>query len=112
MNCQPSEIIDERSFPSRVLEPPHATLVLFTARDCLPCGFLARRLPALAADLSGAIDIVRCPVEASPRTVHRYSVARTPTFLLFMAGGLVASRVGPASLDAVTLAARSPAPVV
>lgn len=101
MAYQATELIDDRSFPTRVLEPPHATLVLFTARDCLPCGFLARRLPALAAELDGAIDVVRCPVEASPRTVQRYSVVRTPTFLLFMAGGLVASRVGPAPFPTI-----------
>ena len=101
MDGQAAEIVDDRSFPRRVLEPQHATLVLFTARDCLPCNFLARGLPSLASDLKGAIDIIRCPVEASPRTVERYSVARTPTLLLFMGGGLIASRVGPAPLPVI-----------
>lgn len=101
MSHDPPEIVDDRSFFARVLEPGRATLVLFTARDCLSCSILAHRLPALAAELRGAIDVVCCPVEASPRTVQRYTVARTPTLLLVMAGGVLASRIGPAPLPVI-----------
>ncbi len=101
MDRQAAEIVDDRTFSRRVLEPQHPTLVLFSARDCLPCTFLARGLPSLASDLNGGIDFIRCPVEASPHTVQRYGVARTPALLLFMGGQLIASRVGPAPLPVI-----------
>ena len=98
---EPAEIVDDRSFPSRVLEPRHPMLVLFTAEGCLPCEFLARRLPALAPELDGPFDVVRCPLETGPRTFKRYKVSRTPTLLLFKDGLRIASRVGPAPIPAI-----------
>ncbi len=101
MTHQPAEIVDDRSFLSRVLEPPHPTLVLFTAEGCLPCEFLARRLPALVPEGNESVEIVRCPVETSPLTSLRYKISRTPTLLLFKDGLRLASRVGPAPIPVI-----------
>jgi thioredoxin 1 len=101
MGCQPTEIVDDRSFRDRVLEARHATLVLFTSRACLPCDVLARRLPGITADLAGALEVVCCPTERSPGIVRRYNVTRTPTLFLFADGGLIAARTGPAPLPVI-----------
>lgn len=94
MICQPPDVVDDESFSFRVLAPPHPTLVLFTSPGCLPCEVLARRLPGLVLELRDPIDLVYCPVEASPRAARAYRIARTPTLLLFIGGRPIASRVG------------------
>ena len=98
---QPAEMVDDLSFPSRVLEPRRPTLVLFTAEGCLPCEFLARRLPALVPEVDGPVDVVRCPIETSPLTSRRYKVSCTPTLLLFKDGLRIASHVGPAPIPVI-----------
>ncbi len=101
MTHQPADVIDDRSFLDRVLEPTHPTLVLFTAEGCLPCEFLARRLPALVPEMDESVEIVRCPIEASPVASRRYKICRTPTLVLFNNGLRIASRVGPAPIPVI-----------
>lgn len=61
MTHQTGTLVDDLSFPHRVLESSQPTLVLFTADGCPPCEFLARRLPALAPEGEPFVGVVRCP---------------------------------------------------
>lgn len=94
MTGEPTATIDDESFAARVCAGGRATLVLFTAEDCLSCHFMAEHLPTLVEGLHRTIDAVSCPAERSPRTFAHYGVVRTPTLILFIAGQPVAIRIG------------------
>ncbi len=95
------EVVDDQAFQSRVLDNTRPTLVLFTSPTCPPCKILARCLPDLAREFSDGVDIVRCPIEASPRTTREYQITQTPTVALFDGGVTIASHVGLWSLPAI-----------
>lgn len=94
MTCEPAATVDDQSFAARVHASGRATLVLFTAEDCLPCHFMTEHLPTLVKGMHQMIDAVSCPIERSPRTFERYGIVRTPTLILFAAGQPVAIRIG------------------
>lgn len=95
------EVVDDRVFQSRVLDNTRPVLVLFTSPTCPPCKILARRLPDLAREFSDEVDIVRCPIEASPRATREYQITQAPTLALFNGGVPIASHVGLWSLPAI-----------
>jgi thioredoxin 1 len=95
------EVVDDQAFQSRVLNNTRPALVLFTSPTCPPCKILARCLPDLARQFSDGVDIVRCPIEASPRTARAYQITQTPTLALFDGGAAIASHVGLWSLPAI-----------
>lgn len=101
MGDQLAEIVDDASFHLRVLARPRPTLTLFTGRGCLPCAVLEHRLPHIVDRLELPIDIALCPVELCPETARRYSIARTPSALVFIEGGLAGAWSGPVQLPTV-----------
>lgn len=94
-------IATDETFDATVLGSPRPVLVEFWAEWCPPCRQLAPVLDALAADLTGQVDVVKLNIDENPRTVQRYGIMLAPTLNLYRGGEVVQQLVGARSKSAL-----------
>lgn len=90
----PLNTVSDDNFRSGVLAATRPVIVLFGTQDCAASQALATLLAALLVEHSGAVGAVWLDLAESYDVAERYSVAATPTLLVFSHGDLRTRIVG------------------
>lgn len=93
--------VTDENFDAEVMRSPRPVIVEYWAEWCGPCRQVGPVLDAIAAELAGAVDVVKLNVDENPKTALRYSVLAVPTVSLFAAGHMVKQIVGARSKGAL-----------
>lgn len=91
----PTRTVTDANFETDVLQSEVPVLVDFWATWCGPCKMMAPSLEEIADELGGAAVIAKIDVDESPNSPATYGVRGVPTLMLFKAGVVVATKVGP-----------------
>jgi thioredoxin 1 len=78
--------ISPANFEVEVLNSPVPVLLDFYATTCPPCKAMAPVIEALAADLDGAVKVVKVDVQQAEPLAVKYRIAAVPTFISFRDG--------------------------
>ncbi len=87
--------VTDSSFEADVLQAEGVVLVDFWAEWCAPCKQIAPLLEDLANDMDGRVIVAKLNIDDNPSTPHKYGVRGIPTLILFKAGQVAATKVGP-----------------
>jgi len=88
------KIVTDDSFDAEVLRNPRPVIVEFWAQWCGPCRMLGPVLEQIAAELAGAVDVVKLNTDENPLTMQRYGVLAVPTTTVFSGGQAVRQVLG------------------
>jgi thioredoxin len=103
--------VTTQEFTDKVLDSKRPVLFDFYAAWCNPCRLQSPILDSLAAEGTGAFEIVKVDVEQDSDLAVRYGVSALPTLLVFHEGEPVERFVGLQSREVLhrTLTQRAPA---
>ncbi len=74
------------NFEKEVLESPVPVLVDFFGATCPPCQAMMPVIEELAADLGGAVKVVKANVQENETLAVKYRIQAVPTFIIFRDG--------------------------
>ncbi|MET8829070.1 thioredoxin domain-containing protein [Streptomyces sp. NPDC004610] len=89
--------VTDADFETKVVKATGTVLAVFRAEWSAPCKALDPILTEVAKEYSGRLTVARLDIDQQPKTPPKYNVTGIPTLLVFKAGKVVATRVGPAS---------------
>lgn len=84
---------NDDTFEADVLKATGPVVVDFWAEWCGSCKAMMPHLEAAAADLGGAVKVVKLNIEDSPMTAGKLGIRGVPTMMLFKDGKLVDTKV-------------------
>jgi thioredoxin 2 len=87
--------VSDGDWDREVLGSAAPAVVELWSPHCGVCSQYELSVRQMAASLFGKARVLQLNVEENPRTAQRYNVRGVPTVLLFKAGQLVATLVGP-----------------
>lgn len=87
-------IATDATFKQLVLESDKPVLVDFWASWCPPCKMMDALIDTLEKEYEGRITVCRVNVDQNVISAARYHVAGVPTFVLFVKGEAVETKVG------------------
>ncbi|MEM6472860.1 MAG: thioredoxin [Planctomycetota bacterium] len=90
----PAKAVDDKTFPSEVLQSDQPVLVDFWAPWCGPCRSMTAVVDKLAADLEGRAKVVKVNVDESAEAASRYGIQSIPAFAVFVDGELKTGTTG------------------
>lgn len=85
----------DSTFDTQVLKAPGPFLVSFLAEWSGPCKVIEQPLNEIAAEHAGRLTVGNLNVDRNPLTPPRFNVTAVPTHLLFKAGKVVGTKIGP-----------------
>lgn len=85
---------NDDTFEADVLKASGPVVVDFWAEWCTSCKAMMPHLDAAAADLGGAVKVVKLNIEDSPMTAGKLGIRGVPTMMLFKDGKLAETKVG------------------
>lgn len=85
---------NDDTFDADVLKASGPVVVDFWAEWCGTCKAMMPHLEASAADLGGAVKVVKLNIEESPMTAGKLGIRGVPTMMLFKDGKLADTKVG------------------
>lgn len=86
--------VDEKGFPSEVLESSKPVLVDFWAPWCMPCRMIAPVVEELAAANADSVKVVKVNIDNCPNLAATHGVSSIPTLMIFKNGEVVDRFVG------------------
>jgi thioredoxin 1 len=86
--------VNDKNFPSEVLNADLPVLVDFWATWCGPCRSISPIVEELAKEFSGRVKVTKLNVDESPATPSQYGVRGIPTLILFKEGKILDQIVG------------------
>jgi thioredoxin 1 len=89
-----TDLINDSSFKSDILDQPGITVAKFTAEWCAPCHVLAPVFDAVAAAHDAKAKFVSVDADASPEASAQFGVRGLPTILFFRDGQMVSRLIG------------------
>lgn len=81
--------VNEKTFPSVVLESPQPVLVYFWAPWCGLCHFVNPLLGRLKTEVGDSLQMVAVNADANFRLTNAYRLRSLPTLLLFHQGQII-----------------------
>ena len=91
------EHVSDGSFEADVLNSETPVLVDFWAEWCGPCKMIAPVLDQIDTEYGDKVRIMKMNVDQNSETPAKYAVRGIPCLMLFVAGNLVATKVGAVS---------------
>jgi thioredoxin 1 len=74
------------NFQAEVLDSPVPVLLDFYGRFCPPCQVMMPVIQALAAELGGAVKVVKVDVQQNEPLAVKYKIQAVPTFIFIKNG--------------------------
>ncbi len=86
--------VTDDTFERDVLQSGTPVLVDFWAEWCGPCKSIGPAIEELAAELQGAVSVVKLNIDDNPMTTGRFGIRGVPTLMIFKEGKVAATQVG------------------
>lgn len=87
--------LTDATFDAKVIKATGPVLVSFLAEWSGPCKIAAKYLPEIATEFGTRLTVANHDIDQNPVTPPKYKVEAIPTHLLFKAGKVVATKIGP-----------------
>ncbi|WP_424211280.1 thioredoxin family protein [Streptomyces sp. BI20] len=87
--------LTDASFDAKVVKAAGPVLVSFLAEWSGPCKMVEPALKELAAEFAGRLVVGNLNIDQNTATPPKYGVTAIPTHLLFKAGKVVGTKIGP-----------------
>ncbi|MEK2494077.1 thioredoxin domain-containing protein [Kitasatospora purpeofusca] len=87
--------LTDATFDAKVVKESGPVLVSFLAEWSGPCKVIEPGLKEIAAEFAGRLVVGNLNIDQNTATPPKYNVSAVPTHLLFKAGKVVGTKIGP-----------------